>query len=363
MMKKGWQNILNIFIIYIGLFSFISQTTAKNLTITEVEKGYTFSGNINIGDNPTPAAFSAKANTTAKTIDVSQDSAKIYTISYTDNELSMDYPIDKTVLAAKTSTEIMTAETNKIIAINTSLIAILKAAGKDTSQFKNMASRVNISALPFNEYATSGFEITFDKVTLTATETELELIKSFKITFDTDKINALATKLEPKPEINVLDLTPTLKIDNITETSATLYPSITLPDGATAPEQLFCFIHRSTEENGTYERILEKTNCLSSLGITDTNLKPDTTYYYKTILAVDGATKYSAVSKIITKETAKPVEPKPATTTTPTSSKNGNDIENPQTGISLPFIGLITLLISGILILKNINKKVVFKRI
>lgn len=214
-----------------------------------------------------------------------------------------------------------------------------------------------------NTYDTYGIQMEVEHYDFSENDTtgiSGDYLRYFKMSFDTDKIDALIAKYgvdassqDPNKEV-IQNLKPFLEADNITENSVTLYPSI--PYINTDPNyKVYCYVYRSTTENGTYEKISDAAvNCLDEVGIVDDNLKSNTTYYYKTAV-VDGS-KFSDILEITTESTASSIK---------NTNISGVDesVENPQTGAFLPVVTLSVIMIGSIIALVYTRKKSILKKI
>ena len=127
--------------------------------------------------------------------------------------------------------------------------------------------------------------------------------------------------------------------------------------------KVFCNVYRSTEENGTYEKIsnIASVNCMDNVGMVDENLKSNTTYYYKAIVALEGATKYSDIIKVTTKKASTTISQTPVQSNN--SSNKTNEIENPKTGTFFPLLIVTFMTVISFSIFRYSRKKSLFIKI
>ncbi len=210
------------------------------------------------------------------------------------------------------------------------------------------------------------------EVKLNNTNTEEPSLKYIRIPLDTEKISNLmddhGITYEEKNKSEYAKYTPTLKVDNVTENSITLYAKVEEytkkenEDNFSSFDIPFCDIYRSTSIDGEYEPVQKGISCTGEVGIIDSDLKSDTTYYYKAKVN-DGDT----FSKVVYASTL--VEDDDTVSQDKVVYEDGNEkeeekvtgtTENPNTGIiRYSLIGLI-ITIFGIATLKILKKKSLF---
>ena len=182
---------------------------------------------------------------------------------------------------------------------------------------------------------------------------EGDYLKYFKMSFDTDKIKALIEKYgvdseesDPNKEI-VSNLIPTLEVKDVTANSVTLYPHVSYIN-TDSNYKVYCYIYRSESEDGEYQKVSDvAVNCLDGVGLTDENLKSNTTYYYKVL--VDGGTKYSDVLKVTTLGNV--------SASKESDTKDGESLENPKTGVLISVVSVLIIMIGSIVSLVYAKKK------
>lgn len=187
------------------------------------------------------------------------------------------------------------------------------------------------------DYETYGFEVDTEKIEVTKDGQRIsgDFIKHFKFSLDTVTIEKLANDYGTTNNTSDV-LKPTLSLIKTGKNSVTFNISM---DNSDITKTYSCYIYRSTELNGTYNKISEDTfNLSKSMDIMDTNLETNTTYYYKAVLK-DG-TEFSNIL------TAKTLE-------------GGEIVVNPNTGIGQQLLLiLVTLITSGVVYLLIKNKSI-----
>jgi hypothetical protein len=279
--KFNFSRGLNIVLVFvlIGIVSFqgIKNVYARMLTIDEVNEEF---NNIYIVEfNKVGAKISTAIDTTNKVLNIYNDGEIAVSFNYTDEYI--EYDNRNAVISDETLDDNLNAML-MLIYINQS---ILNLSGYEDKTLTTDSSDIEDDFT--KTYDTYGLQVETEPYEFedgNYSESG-DFIRYYKISLDTDKIAALVEKYGvDKSNINdntelAESLTPTLEVKKITENSVTLYPHV----DSTAT--MYCYIYRSTSENGTYEKIsYMAVNC--------------TTYYYKAIV-MDG-TKYSDVLKITT---------------------------------------------------------------
>ena len=227
---------------------------------------------------------------------------------------------------------------------------IFKLSGSENKYLKNE----NV-----NSYEEDGLILNIEKISFSGEEDTGswsitgEQLKHYKISLDTDKISKIITKYTTDTMDDVFgnfkeagsatadELTPTIRADNITENSATVYAKV----DKTGNETIYCNIYRSDSKDGEYKQVsVSSVNCSDGVGLVDKDLQSGKTYYYKT--KVTDGTKYSEILEVTTKTAAT----KTAEEETDTKEdKKTDEIENPETGNTLSSITMLILFVSGIL--------------
>ncbi len=335
------KNIIGILLIGVIFFSSMSNVYAETLTIENVNNKFK---EIFIDEfNKLGSDLSSTINDSEKKLEVKSGSDVIATFNYTDSYIEYD----------NRSSSATQENVNKDIGVMLSMGGIVGAIF-ELSGYENMTLKDNEDYS--NTFETYGIQVESESYEYKGSEDGSswsmsgDYIKYFKISLDTEKIKALmekygtdASTTDPNQEI-INSLTPSLRAEDITENSVTLYPHI--PFTSTDSDYaVFCNIYRSDSEDGTYEKISDAAvNCLDSVGLVDDNLKSNTTYYYKTVV-VDG-TKYSNVLTLTTKD-----------------ASTSDGIDNPQTGAFFNIIIATIIMLSSIWILLYVRKKSLFKKI
>lgn len=351
---QGFKKVIGLFLIGIIFFSSISSVYAKILTIDEINNEFktSFIDEINkLGSN-----LSSSVDTTNKTLDVYSDSEKMASFKYTDEYIEYDNR------SAVVSKETANDDIGTVLYLSGIIQSILNLSGYED---KTISDEDSIDFT--TTYDTYGIQMETEHYEYSGEEDggtwsmSGDYIKYFKMSFDTDKIDALMDKYgvdastqDPNKEI-IANLTPTLKAKEITENSVTLYPHI--PYTNTDPDyKVYCYVYRSTSENGTYEKISDMAvNCLDDVGIVDDELQSNTTYYYKAIVMDE--TKYSDVLEVTTKSASS------IAIDTSTNTNKDDTKENPQTGVFFPTMTVLIMMIGSIIPLIYVRKKSVFKKI
>ena len=170
-----------------------------------------------------------------------------------------------------------------------------------------------------------------------------DILKHFKMSLDEDKIAALVNTygVDYESIFGENDLVPTLKFDNITNNSVKITANAN--KASDDENDYYCEILRSTSLDGEYQTISNiDFVCDGTLAITDENLEPNTTYYYKA--KVLGGKEYSIPLHFKTK-----------------SAESVRPGKNPNTGIE-SYAYAILLAIVAIVACKVMNKKSLFRR-
>lgn len=339
MKKKNYiKNIFYLFLISIILFGNVNNVYASKIDIhnvaTEFEKTIVVEGLTSLG-----TTINANINETNKNFDIYTENEKAFSFTYNDEYI--EYDNRNTIVTKENCLEDFFTP----IWIESVIQSIFNASGHIN---KTIYRKGNYT----DTYDTYGIQMETESCNFSGTDDDgstWDYIKYFKISFDTNKIDALVNKygiladnFEANPETK--NLVPTLEAKDITENSVTLYPEVANYDS----EDVFCFIYRSNDINGTYEKISSAAvSCSDGIGIIDKNLKSNTTYYYKAI--VYGGEKYSDIIKVSTKGNLVVDEGIDEDPTIP---------ENPQTGSFISTIsvcGAITLIIGIIYYVKKKN--------
>ena len=148
------------------------------------------------------------------------------------------------------------------------------------------------------------------------------------------------------------NMVTTIEVQKITSNSITLQPFIIFASSKDN-YKIYCNIYRSTSQDGPYEKITKEPLVCSNLETyTDTGLKSNTTYYYKTKILQSN--KYSDAYAITTKE-----EDAAAATNT----KNGDTVKNPETGVVTYTVASLAVIIASIGALLYTRKKNAFKKL
>ncbi len=191
------------------------------------------------------------------------------------------------------------------------------------------------------------------------------IIREFKLSLDSDKIDQLVNDFSlPK-----LTFVPSIKAKNIAENSIT-FTINSNHDDSSQNNKLKYMVYRSENETYGFEEIAKKNYVYgSTTEVTDTNLEPGKTYYYKVVFL--NSETPSEIIKVATSgnnntgnennnENEKQNENE--NTNTNNNEKEETGKKNPNTGAFYPATAII-LLFAGIVIKNISNKKSLFKRL
>lgn len=339
--------VLVLFLMGVIFFSTINNVYAKILTIDEISGKFSTSIVIESLNQLEGVNFSSVVNSTNNTLYIYNDSEKVMSFYYTDDYIEYNNR-DAVVTQENFSVDIGVAGVMQ---------TILELSEYDNKTLIGDEDYTDTFETYGIQMETEYFSFKTDNGNMSG-----DFIKYFKMSFDTDKIDSLMDKYgtdisnnDPNKEI-IANLTPTLEAKDITTNSVTLYPHINYVN-TDSDYKVFCYIYRSTSEDGTYEKISDMAvNCMDGIGFVDEDLDGNTTYYYKTSV-VDGI-KYSDIIQVTTKDFA-------ASEIIPSSTNSNNDdlIENPQTGQFFPVATTILMLIGSFVIFMYVRKKSVFRKI
>ena len=362
-MKKSIKNgVLLLLVIVVTFFSTVANVSARvipvaefvtNLNNSDVFKFFNSSATANCNDANTACSgpISAHLDTENNKMIIGDSTGPYMTFNYGEDYIEYD----------NRSTAITKEEVEDDL-FKMFLIAAIFATIFDMTGYSDKS--INSDEIDFtNTYDTYGLQIETEPYSFSGEENGMsynmsgDYMKYFKMSLDTDKIDALvaqygvnASENDPNKEV-IKTLTPKLEAKNITKNSVSLFVSI--PYTNTDPDYTVgCYIYRSKEKDGTYERISDvAVNCMDgSVGLVDENLESNTTYYYKAI--VEYGTIYSNIVEVKTKEEAATVETKVKET-----------VDNPKTGVKVPIVTTIILTISASLIFLYTKKKNLLSRI
>lgn len=340
MKKKSFyakfKNIITILLVGIIFFSSISSVYAQTLTIQEVDNKFK-----ELFVNELGSELSTTIDETNKKLEIKSGNDVLVTLKYDTDYIEYDNRNSQPTQENATDNMI------DLLCIGGIIEAVLELSGYENKTIKE--------ADYSNTFDTYGFELDYEEYEFKGEEDGSswsisgDYIKYLKLSLDTEKIKALmntygtdASTTDPNKDI-INSLTPSLRADDITDNSITLYPQIPFTS-TNSDYAVFCDIYRSDSENGNYEKISDAAvNCLDSVGLVDNNLKSNTTYYYKTVVT-DG-TKYSNVLAVTTKD----------------ASSDG--IDNPQTGAFFNTIIAIIIMLSSIWTILYVKKKSLFKKV
>ncbi len=221
----------------------------------------------------------------------------------------------------------------------------------------------------FNDYdkygiifKTEEYEFNYDDDS-TSSSINGAIIREFKLSLDSDKIDKLVNDFS----LPALVFVPSIKPKKITENSVTLTIDSNYTDNS-QNDKLKYNVYRSENESYGFDKISEKNYVYSSTTeITDTNLEPGKTYYYK-VEFLNSETP-SEIIKVTTSgnnntdnENNNEKDNQNENTTTNNNEKEDTGKKNPNTGAFYPAMAIILLVIS--MVIKNsTNKKALFKRL
>lgn len=340
------------------VFTFFFSTTggyARILTIDEISDK--LNNTILVEYQKLGVNYKSLVNKTDKTLDFYNGTELTSSINYTDEYILFE---DNEPM---TENSILKNWQDFLGIINT-LYAIF-----DLSGYPNKTITGNKEYF-LNSYDEYGFEVRSENY-----ESEVgssDYIRYFKISFDTEKISKLMEKygVDIEQDINqekVMEITPKIEAKEITKNSVELYPRIEANEIDT-DYGIYCYIYRSTSRDGTYEKISDfAINCRDESSMIDSELKSNTTYYYKTVYMLG-----SNFSDVIEVTTLKDDEIKEDTIDEKEEVKKENnkkdmsgiDIEeNPQTGVFFPSMVILILLGVSVFLVCYTRKKSLFKKI
>lgn len=334
-------------------FLFIGSVYAKMLSIDEVNTS--FKTNFIDVFNQLGGNISSKVDTTNKVLDIYSEDVKFMSLKYTDEYIEYD---NRDAIVSKD-----TAGSNfgAILFVDGLMRSIFKLSGYEN---KDISSDQDIDFK--NTYDTYGIQMETEHYQYSGEEDggtwsmEGDYLKYFKMSFDTDKIKALIEKYgvdleesDPNKEI-VSNLIPTLESKDVAANSVTLYPHVSYIN-TDSNYKVYCYIYRSESEDGEYQKVSDvAVSCLDGVGLTDENLKSNTTYYYKAL--VDGGTKYSDILKVTTSGNESVVSEEKV-------SKDSESFENPKTGVIISIVSVLVIMIGSIVSLVYAKKKSEMKKI
>lgn len=293
--------------------------------------------------------YSSFVNKYTKTLDIIESDKKVFSFKYTEDYIEFDNR--STVVTEENAFETVGA----MLFIENLIEAVIKASGYNAVTLKENADLTN-----YDRYGilleTEKFDFSGQDENGGSWSSSGDYLKYFKISLNTTRIDALiaayGTDITKTVEEIFNSLTPSISINNVTDTSMTIHTWVEDIDSTIG--QVYCNLYRSTSENGEYVLVnVRPLDCANREGVIDEGLTPNTTYFYKSL--VIGSKTYSNPLDIKTKVN-NDIEH------SLTSSTN-DTVENPRTDRSLNAIfACITILLSitGISIL---NKKRIFKNL
>lgn len=332
-------SIMSIFLIN------IMGVDAKTLTLNELKEGFNKSQSANL------LTLESKVENNKFNIYVNNKNVNnelIMSFNYQDNYL--EYIDNDTKLTKDNIEEIGGDVFSKNLAFVVVFNTIL-----DLSGYENMVlddAKINIYNFG-NSFDKYGLEIKSEHYEFTHDSENGyfhfsgEILRQIKLSLDTDKIKKLmddyGKKAIDEEQELLKKIIPVLEAKDITASSVTIYPSINVENAI--DEDIMCDIYRSTSKDGNYEKLNGSVNCMGGVGLTDENLKSNTTYYYKA--AISNSTNYSNIIEVTTKKDST-VEVNVTVKDNINKTNKKNDVENPDTGMFIPcaiFMGLIILAI------------------
>ena len=373
------KKIIGFLMTLLVFFAFSGAVQARMLTSTEVFNDFktTFIDPMNSHGGK----LTVSNDTTNKKYTVYSDSIPLATFDYTDSYVEYDH---RTVEITQENLE---KELGAMFCYDAMVNSILKLSGYEdktirSDEFPELEDT-------FDQY---GYQVDFEHHDFQGNDMSVsgEFVKYFKMSFDTAKIDILMNrygidKEEYEEIINnnnnnnnndnennnnngnnnndydsddenmneiLRTMVTTLEVQNITSNSVTLKPSVIF--STTKDDfKIYCDIYRSTTKEGTYEKLTkEPINCFNKDSYTDSGLKSNTTYYYKTKIVQSN--KYSEVYSITTK----------ATDAAAASSANkGDTVKNPETGVVTYTVASLAVIIASVVALLYTRKKSVFKNL
>ena len=331
MIKVKNKKILGIILVISLLLSKVTNVYAQTIAInndfiTEFKNSSVISGLNEVGNQ-----IDAQIDTENKKIRITQQTSEIVLVNYNETEKYIEIDNSSVNVTDQNITKIQMTDN----VVKGFIEAIIKLSGHENK-------KINFE-IDYDAYDTYGIKLTSKGYEINGSNavgpysSVGTYFNYFKMSLDTEKINALMTTYDKD---KVLTLKPTLKANEITNKSVSLTPHIEYT--SSNPDfVVYCYIYRSTSENGTYEK-LSKVNCLdSTMSLVDVSLNSNSTYWYKA--SVEEGTIFSDPIKVTTQANS--------------SNTTKEEIENPKTGASISTIPIILLLVVSV-IAYTIAKKI-----
>lgn len=346
--KSGlMKKIKYLLVVILLMILSMSKVNARTITIEEVAKAFNESEKLSdkLYDNQT-----AKVNTDNKTLEIynSQNELEFY-LNYTDDSIEMD---NRSFIADKNN--------YKQAKSREAAIKLLTAIIPD---LVNKEGIINPNLEWQNTYDTYGlqieseyFETAIAEPNGPVREIRLYVYKYFKMSLDSDKLTKLVNKylLNESTGISGTIILETREIGSN-------YIKMYLYVKNAQENDNECIVYRSLKKDSDYKEISENAyNCKDGIEIIDNNLTPNTTYYYKAMLK--NQSYDNSVYEITTKDIEKQEVDENDNKVENTEEKK-ETVENPDTGLNVPFIGLILFLSVSIIIFVYTKKYKKFNKI
>lgn len=362
-MKKT-KKILSLFLVGLSVFVITKNTSARIITINEVSEEFNQSSVVQLL-NKLGGKIKSQVNENDHTLDIYKSDSVIFSAKYGDYYL--EYNNRDTVINEE-NYGLQTTNLSLIYSLATSILKLSGHEDKTLTDLKNSIQKsdnynIDEASVEIGDYNVNN--------------SNGKYVKYFKVPLETEKIDAILNNLtsqSPEEDNSIKDLVPYIEIKEITENSVSIYTSVSNNLRTIAQNNIMCFIYRSDNENGNFEKISnEAIDCTNPVEIMDNNLKSNTTYYYKAI--IDGGENFSNVIKATTIDN--PVSSVVPDEETPDNNLNSNDnnttnqnqekteetFENPDTGSTLPIIIISTIAIGSLILIKYANKKNLFNKL
>ena len=195
------------------------------------------------------------------------------------------------------------------------------------------------------------------------------LIREFKLSLDSDKIDALVSEFS----LPALEFVPSIKTENVTEDTITFTINSNYNDNS-QNNKLKYHVYRSENEDYGFEKISKYAYVYGTTNkVTDTNLEPGKTYYYKVqflnnetdseIIKVTTSGNNNIENEENSNESEDITENTNSTENVTSSEEETKDgITNPKTGAKLPTTIMLISLILLVIFKNKLFKKSLFQK-
>lgn len=354
------KKILSLIMIGVLSLFFVKGVNAKVYTIDELSSKYD-----EIASKSDIGVYSKVDTENSKLLiySTTDENTPIFTFNYDDKSISYE---DHDSVASNTE-ERFQQDILSLINISIALQSTLELMGyqdvilDDNEEIFNNYDKYGIT-IKYEDYEFN-YESESGSGSISGT-----IIREFKLSLDSDKIARLISDFS----LPALEFVPSIKAENIAENSITFTINSNYNDNS-QNDKLKYHVYRSENEDYGFEKISERAYIYGTTNeVTDTNLEPGKTYYYK-VQFVNNE-KDSEIIKVTTSgnnntgneennnenENTNTTESENKTTTEETT-KDGRT--NPKTGAKLPTAVMLIALISVIIMRNKLSKKSLFKRL